>query len=199
MTLLITPEGATDLLVAITSLGLARARWPQMPGITVALLVLASAASLGVARFSGAAWAVGPHQFAVLVSSTAAVPLLAWCLRWPDSLPSLQPRAACIAIVFGGALGVALVGLLGFTGWGLLCLLLAVGLLLGAAWIRRQWAFSGGVAALLAAGVVQSAKIGVGGVPSAAVMHVLLALGLLLAVRGNRPGPATAPLPEPRR
>lgn len=180
-----TPEAATDLLLALVCAGLAVMRWRQTPGTAIALGLLGLAAALGVAHFSAMPWAAGPHRFAVLVANNAAVPLLAWCLRWPDSLPAQQPRAACIAIVFGGATGIGLVGLLGIKIWALLCLVLAAALLLAAAWERPRWSLRAGVALLLAAGVVQSAAIAPAGLSTATILHLLLALGLASAVGGD--------------
>jgi len=111
---MMTPEGATDLVLALTCAALVWRQYRHSAGLGVAWGALGLAASFGVARFGGAPWAVGPHQFTVLVASTAAIPLLAWCLRWPTSLPSQQPRAASLALLFGGAGGVIIAGLLGF-------------------------------------------------------------------------------------
>ncbi|MEY4377758.1 MAG: hypothetical protein RJB26_2308 [Pseudomonadota bacterium] len=184
---MMTPEGATDLVLALTCAVVAYLRHRQSPGLGVALCSLGLAAIFGVARFSGAEWAAGPHQFLVLVTSTAAVPLLAWCLRWPGSLPSLQPRAACLAMLFGGAGGVIIVGLLGFKLWAALALLLAVALLLTAAWQRKDAAFAAGTLLLLAGGVVQSTHWSPAGLPPVAVLHLLVAAGVALAAGPRSP------------
>lgn len=182
---MMTPEGATDLVLALTCAILAWRKYPQSAGLGVAVGAVGVAAGLGVARFGGAAWAVGPHQFMVLVASNAAIPLLAWCLRWPDSLPSQQPRAASLALLFGGAGGVILVGLLGHKVWGLLCLLFAVYLLVSAAWQRRQPAFALGTCFLLGTGVVQATQPSVAGLPPVAVLHLLLTAGIALATASS--------------
>jgi hypothetical protein len=181
---MMTPEGGTDLVLAVICATLVWRKRRQSPGLATAIAILGLAASLGVARFGGAAWAVGPHQFFVLVTSTAAIPLLAWCLRWPDSLPSLQPRAACLALLFGGAGGVILVGLLGFKAWSLVCLLFAVYLLVVAAWRRRQPAFALGTLLLIATGVVQATQPVIAGLPPVALLHLLLAAGVDLTAGG---------------
>lgn len=187
---MMTPEGATDLVLALTCATLVWRKYSQSPGLGAALAALGLAAGLGVARFGGEAWAVGPHQFMVLVTSTAAMPLLAWCLRWPASLPSLQPRAACLALLFGGAGGVIIVGLLGFKAWGLLCLLFAVGLLLASAWQRRTPMFALGTLLLIATGVVQATQPVLAGLPPAAVLHLLLTAGVALTAGSAAPAQA---------
>lgn len=184
---MMTPEGATDLVLALTCAALVWRKFRQSPGLTAALAALGLAASLGVARFGGAAWAIGPHQFFVLVTSTAAIPLMAWCLRWPDSLPSLQPRAACLVLLFGGAGGVIIVGLLGFKLWSLACLVFAVALLVASAWQRRQPAFALGTLLLIATGVVQATQPVVAGLPAVALLHLLLAAGVALAAGSTTP------------
>lgn len=184
---MMTPEGATDLVLALTCAALVWRKFRQSPGLAAALVALGLAASLGVARFGGAAWAIGPHQFFVLVTSTAAIPLMAWCLRWPESLPSLQPRAACLALLFGGAGGVIIVGLLGFKPWSLVCLLFAVALLVAAAWQRRQPAFALGTLLLIATGVVQATQPVVAGLPAVALLHLLLAAGVELTAGSSPP------------
>ncbi len=177
---MMTPEGATDLVLAVICAALVWRKHQQSPGLAAALAALGLAASFGVARFGGAPWAVGPHQFMVLVATNAGIPLLAWCLRWPGSLPSLQPRAACLALLFGGAGGVIIVGLLGFKPWSLLCLLFAVSLLVSAAWQRRQPAFALGTLLLIATGVVHATQPVVAGLPAVALLHLLLAAGVEL-------------------
>jgi len=184
---MMTPEGATDLVLAAICAALVWRKHQQSPGLAAALAALGLAASFGVARFGGAPWAVGPHQFMVLVATNAGIPLLAWCLRWPGSLPSLQPRAACLALLFGGAGGVIIVGLLGFKAWSLLCLLFAVSLLVIAAWQRRQPAFALGTVLLIATGVVQATQLVVAGLPAVALLHLLLAAGVELTAGGVAP------------
>jgi hypothetical protein len=123
----------------------------------------------------------------VLVATHAGIPLLAWCLRWPSSLPSQQPRAACLALLFGGAGGVIIVGLLGFKLWSLLCLLFAVSLLVTTAWQRRQLAFALGTLLLIATGVVQATQPVVVGLPAIALLHLLLAAGVGLTAGSATP------------
>jgi hypothetical protein len=183
---MLTPEAGTDLLLAVVCGGFLWREWRRSPGIAVAMAVLGLAATFGVLRFSDVSWVLGPHQFLVLVSSTAAMPLLAWSLRWPASLPALQPRAACMSIVFGGALGVVIGGLLDFKPWRGICLLISVGLLLVAAWNRRQPRVFAGVALLVATGAVQTAQWSPVPWPPTAIAHVLLALGLVLCLGGER-------------
>jgi len=180
-----TPEGFTDLLLALTCLLLAWHLRRRSAGLQVALLVIGMAAGLGVARFEGADWALGPHRFAVIVAGTAALPLLAWSLRWPGSLPATQPRAACITIVFGGALGVILAGLSGITFWPLLCQAMALAGLVAAAWHRRHPRLVVGVLLLLGAGGVQVSGGVFAGLPATALLHLLLAAGLVAATTAN--------------
>lgn len=188
---MMTPEGATDLVLAAICAALIWRKHPQSPGLAAALAAVGLAALFGVARFGGAPWAVGPHQFMVLVATNAGIPLLAWCLRWPGSLPSLQPRAACLALLFGGAGGVIIVGLLGFKPWSLLCLLFAVSLLVSAAWQRRQPAFALGTLLLIATGVVQATQPMVAGLPAVALLHLLLAAGVELTAGSAAPANPT--------
>lgn len=192
---MMTPEGATDLVLAAICAALIWRKHKQSPGLAAALAAVGLAALFGVARFGGAPWALGPHQFMVLVATNAGIPLLAWCLRWPGSLPSQQPRAACLALLFGGAGGVIIVGLLGFKLWSLLCLLFAVSLLVTAAWQRRQPAFALGTLLLIATGVVQATQPVVAGLPAIALLHLLLAAGIELTAGTATPasiGPDSA-------
>ena len=189
---MMTPEGATDLVLAAVCAALIWRKAKQSPGLAAALAAVGLAALFGVARFGGTPWAVGPHQFMMLVATNAGIPLLAWCLRWPGSLPSQQPRAACLALLFGGAAGVIIVGLLGFKLWSLLCLLFAVSLLVTAAWQRRQPAFALGTLLLIATGVVQATQPVVAGLPAIALLHLLLAAGVELTAGTATPA-STAP------
>ena len=192
---MMTPEGATDLVLAAICAALIWRKHKQSPGLAAALAAVGLAALFGVARFGGAPWAVGPHQFMVLVATNAGIPLLAWCLRWPGSLPSQQPRAACLALLFGGAGGVIIGGLLGFKLWSLLCLLFAVSLLVTAAWQRRQPAFALGTLLLMATGGVLATQPVVAGLPAIALLHLLLAAGVELTAGTATPasiGPNSA-------
>ncbi len=176
-----TAEGLTDLILALACAGLIWRLRGGSPGLRVALAIIGTAALLGVARFEGLAWAIGPHRFAVTVASTAAMPLLGWVLCWPGSLPATQPRAAAIAIVFGGALGVLLAGLAGLQFWVLLCHAMAAAWLMYAVWRHRAATLAAGVGLLLLVGMVQATGIGLAGLPPTAIVHLLLAGGLALA------------------
>jgi hypothetical protein len=90
-------------------------------------------------------------------------------------------------LLFGGAGGVIIVGLLGLKPWSLFCLLFAVSLLVTAAWQRRQPAFALGTLLLIATGVVQATQPVVAGLPAVALLHLLLAAGVELTAGSTAP------------
>ena len=78
--------------------------------LRLACTLFAAAAVLGVLRFSGIYPLVGWHQFASMLGAMAALPMLAVCVLWPDSLVTRNTRFAWIFMGGMAVLGVIIVG-----------------------------------------------------------------------------------------
>lgn len=174
-----------------------RSRWP---GAVVALGLIALAASLGVLRFSGVDALVGPHKFASLLSACAALPLLAYALRWPDDPIIGHWAGAGSFVLIVGGLGVAAVSL-GLKLAGVVLPALAGLALLWTALQAREPGRLGrtlGAVLLLASfavaapGALETPVIGI--VNRLQLLHLLMAAALLLML-WRRPAPASMPAP----
>jgi len=99
----------SDGFLCLVSLWLASRN--QSPiALRLACTLFAAAAVLGVLRFSGVYPLVGWHQFASMLGAMAALPLLAVCVLWPNSLVTRSTRFAWIFMGVMAVLGVIIVG-----------------------------------------------------------------------------------------
>ena len=72
-----------------------------------AMLLLGVAAGMGVFRYSGLEWALGPHRFFSLLAACVAFWLMAAALRWPQEPLASQATAVGRFVVLLGGLGIA--------------------------------------------------------------------------------------------
>jgi hypothetical protein len=99
----------TDGALCLVSLWLAsRAQSPV--ALRLAGALFATAAGLGVLRFSGIYPLPSWHQFASMLGAMAAYPLLAVSVLWPDALVTRNTRFAWIFMCVMAVLGVLIVG-----------------------------------------------------------------------------------------
>ena len=72
-----------------------------------AMLLLGLAAAIGVLRYSGLEWALGPHRFFSLLAACVAFWLMVAALRWPQAPLARQATAVGRFVVLLGGLGIA--------------------------------------------------------------------------------------------
>ncbi len=179
-------DALADLLLAAVCAYLFFANLGRRPGIALACATLGLAAAFGVAFYLGAAPASGPHRFFSLMSSCAALPLLADAVAWPDGEPARTQRGAALYLFTGTLLAVFLVVVLGIRPWAKLAPALAAGLLVcGTLRARRLLPLLGAglllfTFALMASGAARRP------LDPTQVLHYGLAAALLLIV-GVRP------------
>ncbi len=169
----------TDGFLCLVSLWLAsRAQAPV--ALRLASALFATAAVLGVLRFSGVYPLPTWHQFASMLGAMAAFPLLAVALVWPDALVTRSTRFAWIFMCVMAVLGVLIVGAgqkrVVADGLAVLSVIAIV------VTLARAGLWRGALAgALMLAGLVLfAAKVAVPGVlVPGDLLHIGMALGLL--------------------
>jgi len=110
-------DAVSDLALALVCALVFARRIRDLPGLAIPALLVGLAACLGVLRFSGVAFALGPHRYASLFAACAAFPLLAYALRYPgDPVARCLSAASRLAFLLGGV-GVAAT-VLGAAKWG---------------------------------------------------------------------------------
>lgn len=72
-----------------------------------AMLLLGLAAGMGVLRYSGLEWALGPHRFFSLLAACVAFWLMVVALRWPQEPLARQATAVGRFVVLLVGLGIA--------------------------------------------------------------------------------------------
>lgn len=87
------------------------------PGVAFACAGLGLTSALGVARYLGVTQIAGPHRFFILLSSCAALPLLADALSFPDGEPARTRRGASLFLFMASLVAIALVVGLRFELW----------------------------------------------------------------------------------
>ena len=70
-------------------------------------MLLGLAAAMGVLRYSGLEWALGPHRFFSLLAACVAFWLMVAALRWPHAPLARQATAVGRFVVLLGGLGIA--------------------------------------------------------------------------------------------
>ena len=148
--------------------------------LRLACTLFAAAAVLGVLRFSGIYPLVGWHQFASMLGAMAALPLLAVCVLWPDSLVTRNTRFAWIFMGAMAVLGVIIVGAGQKRVVADAVAVLSVVAMLVTLARAHQWRGALFAALLLAGLLLFAAKVAVGDmlVPGD-LLHIGMALGLL--------------------
>ena len=187
-------DAFSDLVLAITCVAISVNYWRTQPGLAQAATILGLAASFGVLRFSGLELAIGPHRFFSLFAASAAFPLLAVAVCWPDDQIARQGTAATRFVLLVGAIGLAIT-LAGFDWWRQALPVLSVLLIVRAVFLIREpgriigaLALAGGLAL---AAIGRSSALDLGPLTTVQWMHYLMAVGLLLlsrttAVNGNK-------------
>lgn len=168
----------SDLLLAAVGLYFGWRLMAQRPGLAIGMGLIGFAAGFGVLRFSGIDAMLGPHRFASLVAGCAGLPLIAASLRWTDDSLATRVSAAAHFAMIAGALGVLLVGVIQFTGWGRLVPAASALLLLVTAVQRHNPMAMLGSVLLVGGFVVSAASLAAGPVNSIQLLHFLMACGL---------------------
>jgi hypothetical protein len=169
----------TDGFLALVSLWLA-SRTQAPVALRLACALFATAAVLGVLRFSGLYPIPSWHQFASMLGAVAAFPLLAVAIVWPDALVTRSTRFAWIFMCVMAVLGVIVVS----AGQkrvvaDALALVSAVAILITLL-RHRQWRGALASALMLLGLALFARKVGVGDVlVPGDLLHIGMALGLL--------------------
>lgn len=181
-------DAFSDLVLAALCALLFFSNLRRWPGLAFACATLSLTAALGVARYVGWTYAAGPHQFLVLLTKCAALPLLAESWTWPGGAPARTRRGAGLFLFMSTMLAVLLVVVLSFKLWSLFAPAgSALLLLIATVRARRPRPIAGAV--LLAATFAVTATDAVRWPASPAeLLHYGLALALLLLC-GPRSGP----------
>lgn len=171
----------SDVVLALAcgfiALRVARAR----PGVALACAAIGIAATIGALRFSVLPELSGAHRFLSLTGSTAALPLLAASLAWPDGQAAKTGRGAALTLLVGSALGIAVVVGAGFPLWGqAVPALSAIAILAGAVRAGIPRKFMGALILVATFGFV-AAKVPLGGFEPLEVLHYGMTAALLLA------------------
>lgn len=100
-------DALSDLVLMVACIGSGLYVGVERPAWRGAMVLLGLAAALGVLRFSGLEWALGPHRFASLLAACTAFLLMLAALRWPQG--PLARRAAAVGrfVVLVGGVGIA--------------------------------------------------------------------------------------------
>jgi hypothetical protein len=143
--------------------------------------LLATAAFLGVLRFSGLYPLPSWHQFFSMLGAVSAFPLLAVAIIWPNALATRSTRFAWILMCVAAVIGVVLVGAaqkrIYADGLALLSIIAILVTLLRA----RQWlgALASSIMLLALAGFALKLSVGTLLLPGD-LLHLGMACGLLL-------------------
>jgi hypothetical protein len=108
----------SDLVLALACIFIAVRAARARAGVALACATIGVAALVGALRFSAFPELSGAHRFLSLIGSTAALPLLAASLVWPDCQAARTWRGAALSLLAGSALGIAIVAGAGFPLWG---------------------------------------------------------------------------------
>lgn len=180
-----TDKGVSDLILALTAFGLVILNFRRSPGLSIALILFGIAASLGVIEYVGIPEAAGPHAAATIICTAAGFPMLAFAVAAPRSDIARRYAGAGPSALFLGGAGLAL-RTVSVSLWGEGLAITSVAAICWSAFDHRKaLAAIGGALLALSLFVaatplqVQAQALAVGvGLSSAAILHVLIALGL---------------------
>ena len=182
-------DALSDAILAAVCIYIAVRYGRELPGLALAVGLIALAAMVGVARFSGWDNFLGPHRFTSLLAACAAFPLLALVLRWLDAPSATRLTAAGRFALIVGGVGVAATTL-GMTLWGMVLPGASAVLITWTMLQRRKWSGLAGAAALLAgfgvAAMGQAADNYLGVFNNIQFLHYSLAVALLLLANSTR-------------
>ena len=150
------------------------------PGVALACGAIGAAAILGVLRFSGVAEATGAHRFLSLIGSTAALPLRAASLVWPDIKAGKTVRGAALSLLIGSAIGIALVAGAGFALWGQVVPAASALVILVCAIAKRAVRPIAGAVMLVATFGLVAANLTFAGFAPIEILHYGMTVALLL-------------------
>ena len=180
---MINADALSDLILALVCSTLAATYWRTRPALAQASGVFAIAASFGVLRFSAIDFALGPHRFFSLVAASAAFPLLAIALCWPDDETAKRDKAAARMLFLLVAIGIA-IHLSGFALWRQILPVVSVLMMVIAASRSKQAASIFGalffVAGLLVAALGQAPEFVLGPFNATQAMHYLMGAGFAM-------------------
>ena len=173
----------SELLLCAVALFITWRELKTRPGIAVATLLRGVAALLGALIFAGISQAHGPLEFVSLLAGSAALPLLALSLGWPDGALASRIRASVSFFLVASALCLWMVEVLQLAPWRL-CIpaLASLVILFGAIRSKRPAAMLGALVLLLCF-TLSLLQIAIEPLNSDQQLHVLMALALLLLTR----------------
>lgn len=189
----------TDALLLLVTLSIAVSA-KQSPSIRIAAGLFASAAVLGVLRFSGLLPLPTLHSFFSGLGATSAFPLLAASFLFSTSVVATQWRFASIFAVIAGAIGLVAsaleVGL-----WGNAVALISVATLVLRSIFARDGLAVVGAVSLLAALILFALSVSLASfLKPGDSLHLFMSLGLLLlgarALRKRGQTPYLSPNPK---
>ncbi len=167
------------VLVAV-SIAVAFSSTKKSKALSMACILIASAALLGLLRYSGVLILPELHQLFAALGSCVALPLIAVNVIWPDSSVSRNVRYMVIFSFITAFLSVILVTINEFELWRNVCAGLSTLLILFTGFVRKEWLnFLAGILLLLAL-IILIKKINILILLPADSMHLLLAATLLI-------------------
>lgn len=187
-------DAVSDLVLAAVCAFLFFSNLRPRPGIALACATVGLTAALGVLRYLGVAPAAGPHQFLVLVTKCAGLPLLADAVTWPDGEPARTRRGAGLFLFMGTMVAVILVVGMSVKLWSKLAPGLAVLCLLVATIRARRARPIGGAVLLAATFAATAAGAALTPLSPDEVLHYGMAGALLLLAGGAMRGPSSRPV-----
>lgn len=150
------------------------------PGVALASAGVGFTAALGALHYLGFAQSAGPHRFFIIISSCAALPLLAEALGFPNGEPARTRRGAGLFLFMASLVAVVLVVGLRFELWAQIAPGLATVFILVMAVRARRLHVVIGALILIATFALMKSGITLKPLNAAQVLHYGLAIGLLL-------------------
>ena len=179
-------DALSDLVLAAVVLFLAWRDGPLRPGVALGLGLIGAAALVGVARYSGLEWALGPHRFLSMLGGVLGLPLVAISLRWPQGMIATTFAAASRFALLVGAVGVLLVVGVKLSVWGQVLPAVAALLIAWTAFDDRRIGMLVGAALLLATFAMSVGQFVIPFLNALRQLHYLMALALFLVVSISR-------------
>jgi len=177
-----TSLAATDGLLCLVASWLAAQRANAL-GVRLACGLLAVPALLGFLRFSGLYPMPQWHLLFTILGASAALPLLAVCVRWPASLVARQRHFALLFLGVAVLLGLLIAGLGKLRIYDQATGLLSLFAMLWVFVRHGRWLASAGVLLMLAGSVLFVLRVSVPPwVLPGDWLHLGMAVGLLLAI-----------------
>ena len=176
-------DALSDLALVLVCGAVALAHWRTRPALAEASAIFGLAAGLGVLRYSGIDFALGPHRFFSLLAACAAYPLLAVAIRWPNDNVAKRANAAARFGMLMGAIGMAF-HLSGFALWRQILPVISALVIAAAGFATKNPRDIFGslllVASLVVAVLGQAPTFALGPFDAIQAMHYLMAAGFAI-------------------